>query len=142
MPYNTFSVGSDCQIVVMGPFGRVDLAHVTGFEAHQMTMALRVDRLDGVQLGPNCQRDGRGSFTLDRGSSVADDFIAQIESAYLAGQSIGAGTLYQYVNEPDGSTSTYQFNGAVFKLTSAGAYRGDAAVTQRLDFYASCRTRV
>jgi len=50
--------------------------------------------------------------------------------------------LYQYVNEPDGSTSTYQFNGAVFKLTSAGQYKGDAAVTQRLDFYASGRVRV
>jgi len=142
MPYNTFSVGSDCQIVVMGPFGRVDLAHVTGFEARQMTMAVRVDRLDGVQLGAELPKGWTGSFSLDRGSSAADDFIAQIEAAYLAGQSIAAGTLYQYVNEPDGSTSTYQFNGAVFKLTSAGQYKGDAAVTQRLDFYASGRVRV
>jgi hypothetical protein len=142
MPYNTFTVGSDCQIVVIGPFGRVDLAHVTGFEAHQMTMALRVDRLDGVQLGAELPKGWTGSFALDRGSSVVDDFISQIEQAYLAGQPIGAGTLYQYVNEPDGSTSTYQFNGVVFKLTSAGVYKGDAAVTQRLDFYASGRTRV
>ena len=142
MPFNTFSVGSDCQIVVMGPFGRVDLAHVTGFEARQMTMAVRVDRLDGVQLGAELPKGWAGSFMLDRGSSAADDFIAQIEAAYLAGQSIAAGTLYQYVNEPDGSTSTYQFNGAVFKLTSAGAYKGDAAVQQRLDFYASGRVRV
>jgi len=142
MPYNTFSVGSDCQIVVMGPFGRVDLAHVTGFEARQMTMAVRVDRLDGVQLGAELPKGWAGSFSLDRGSPAVDDFIAQIEAAYLAGQTINAGTLYQYVNEPDGSTSTYQFNGVVFKLTSSGAYRGDAAVTQRLDFYASGRTSV
>jgi hypothetical protein len=142
MPYNTFTVGSDCQIVVMGPFGRVDLAHVTGFEAHQMTMTLRVDRLDGVQLGAELPKGWTGSFALDRGSSAVDDFIAQIEQAYLAGQSIGTGTLYQYVNEPDGSTSTYQFNGVVFKLTSAGVYRGDAAVTQKLDFHASGRIRV
>ena len=142
MPYNTFSVGNDCQLVVMGPFGRVDLAHVTGFEARQITMAVRVDRLDGVQLGAELPKGWSGSFSLDRGSSVADDFIAQIEAAYLAGQSIAAGTLYQYVSEPDGSTSTYQFNGAVFKLTSAGAYRGDAPVTQKLDFFASGRTRV
>jgi hypothetical protein len=47
-------------------------------------------------------------FTLDRGSSAADDFIAEIEAANLAGTSIGAGTLYRYVNELDGSTSTYQ----------------------------------
>ena len=142
MPYNTFTIGSDCQLVVMGPFGRVDLAHVTGFEAHQLTLALRVDRLDGVQLGAELPKGWTGSFMLDRGSSAVDDFIAQIEQAYLAGQSISAGTLYQYVNEPDGSTSTYQFNGVVFKLTSAGVYKGDAAVTQKLDFYASGRIRV
>jgi len=142
MPYNTFTVGSDCQIVVMGPFGRVDLAHVTGFEAHQLTVALRVDRLDGVQLGAELPKGWTGSFALDRGSSAVDDLIAQVERAYLAGQSIGAGTLYQYVNEPDGSTSTYQFNGVVFKLTSAGVYKGDSAVTQKLDFYASGRVRV
>jgi hypothetical protein len=142
MPYNTFSVGSDCQIVVIGSFGRVDLAHVTGFEARQITAALRVDRLDGVQLGAELPKGWSGSFLLDRGSSNADDFIVQMEQAYLVGQSIGAGTLYQYVNEPNGSTSTYQFNGVVFKLTSAGMYKGDAAVTQRLDFYASSRARV
>ena len=142
MPYNTFTVGSDCQLVVMGPFGRVDLAHVTGFEAQQMTVTVRVDRLDGVQLGAELPKGWSGSFALDRGSSAVDDFIAQIEQAYLAGQSINGGTLYQYVNEPDGSISTYQFNGVVFKLTSAGAYRGDAAVTQKLDFFASSRKRV
>jgi hypothetical protein len=139
MPYNTFSIGSDCQLVVMGPFGRVDLAHVTGFEANQVTMAIRVDRLDGVQLGAELPKGWSGTFTLDRGSPAADDFIAAIEQAYLAGQSIPAGTLYQYVNEPDGSTSTYQFSGVVFKLTSAGAYRGDAPVAQKLSFYASSR---
>lgn len=142
MPYNTFSIGSDCQVVVMGPFGRVDLAHVTGFSAQQVTMSVRVDRLDGVQLGAELPKGWNGSFSLDRGSSAVDDFIAQIEAAYLNGQSIAAGTLYQYVNEPDGSTSTYQFNGVVFKLSSAGVYHGTAPVTQRLDFFASGRTRV
>lgn len=142
MPYNTFSVGNDCQIVVMGPFRRVDLAHVTGFEASQVTQAVRVDRLDGVQLGAELPKGWSGVFSLDRGSSAVDDFIAAVEQAYFAGQTIGAGTLYQYVNEPDGSTSTYQFSGAVFKLSSAGNYKGDAPVTQRLQFYASKRVRV
>lgn len=142
MPFNTFSIGSDCTLVVMGPFGRVDLAHVTEFEARQLTRPVRVDRLDGVQLGAELPKGWAGSFMLDRGSSAADDFIAAIEQAYLAGQTINAGTLYQYVNEPDGSTSTYQFTGAVFKLTSAGVYKGDAAVAQKLEFYASSRMRV
>ncbi len=33
MSGTTFSLGRDCTLVVMGPFGRVDLTHVTGFEA-------------------------------------------------------------------------------------------------------------
>lgn len=142
MLYNTFTVSNDCQLVIMGPYGRIDLAHVTGFEVSQVTQAVRVDRLDGVQLGAELPKGWSGMFELDRGSSAADDFIAAIELAYLAGQPIGAGTLYQYVNEPDGSTSTYQFSGAVFKLLSARVYRGDAAVAQRLQFYASSRVRV
>ncbi|WP_298213971.1 hypothetical protein [Acidocella sp.] len=142
MPFNTFSVGSDCQIVVMGPFGRVDLAHVTGFEAQQITQPLRVDRLDGVLLAAELPKGWNGSFMLDRGSSAVDDFIAQLEAAYYNGQTINGGTLYQYIDEPDGSTSTYQFNNAVFKLASAGVYKGDAPVAQRLDFYASTRTKV
>ena len=142
MPFNTFSVGNDCQLVIMGPFGRVDLQHVTGFEVSQITQAVRVDRLDGVQLGAELPRGWQGVFTLDRGNSVADDFIAAIEKAYLAGQPIPAGTLYQYVLETDGSTSTYQFDGVVFKLSSAGTYRGDTPVQQRLDFFASTRKRL
>jgi hypothetical protein len=142
MPFNTFSVGSDCQLVIMGPFGRVDLAHVTGFEAQQVTASIRVDRLDGVQLGAELPKGWTGNFTMDRGSPVADDFIAAIEAAYLNGQSINSGTLYQYVSEPDGSISTYQFAGVVFKLASAGSYRGDAPVQQRLDFFASGRVSV
>lgn len=142
MPYNTFSVGNDCQLVVMGPFGRIDLSYVTGFEASQITQSVRVDRLDGVQLGAELPRGWQGGFTLDRGTSAVDDFIAQIELAYLSGQAIASGTLYQYVSEVDGSTSTYQFEGVVFKLSSAGMYRGDMPVAQKLDFFASTRKRV
>lgn len=142
MPYNTFSVGNDCQLVVMGPFGRIDLSYVTGFETNQITQSVRVDRLDGVQLGAELPRGWQGSFSLDRGTSIADDFIAQIEQAYLAGQAIPPGTLYQYVSEVDGSTSTYQYEGVVFKLSSAGMYRGDMPVAQKLEFFASTRKRV
>jgi len=42
-------------------------------------------------------------------------------------------TLYQYVTETDGSVSTCQFEGAVFKLTNAGQWKGDAAVLSVAD---------
>jgi hypothetical protein len=142
MPSNTFSVGRDCQLVVMGPFGRVDLTHVTGFESRQVTSAIRIDRIDGVLLAAELPKGWEGFFDLERGSSAADDFVAKLEAAYLSGAPITPGTLYQYVQETDGSTSTYQYNTAVFKFAQAGTWRGDQSVKQRLEFFAATRTRV
>lgn len=142
MPSNQFSVGRDCQLVVMGPFGRIDLSHVTGFESRQLTAPVRIDRIDGVQLAAELPKGWDGFFELERGNSVVDDFIAAIEAAFLAGNAVPHGTLYQYVAEADGSTSTYQYDGAVFKLVQAGQWRGDASVKQRLEFFASTRKRV
>ena len=142
MASNSFSLGRDCQLVVVGPSGRVDLAHVTGFETRQVTSAIRVDRIDGVQLAAELPKGWDGVFELERGTSAAEDFIVQLEAAYYNGNAIAASTLYQYVNETDGSTSTYQFDGVVFRLAHSGAWRGDASVKQRLEFHASRRKRV
>jgi hypothetical protein len=142
MPSNTFSVGRDCQLVVMGPFGRVDLTHVTGFDSRQVTSAIRIDRIDGVLLAAELPKGWEGTFELERGSSTADDFVARLEASYLSGAPITPGTLYQYVQETDGSTSTYQYNSVVFKFAQAGSWRGDQSVKQRLEFFAATRTRV
>lgn len=142
MTSSAFSVGRDCQLVVMGPFGRIDLTHVTGFESHQLTTPIRIDRIDGTQLGAELPKGWEGSFELERGGSSVDDFIAKTEAAYLAGTAVPTGTLYQYVQEVDGSTSTYQYNGVVFKLVQAGTWRGDQSVKQKLDFFATTRVRV
>jgi hypothetical protein len=142
MSATTFSIGRDTQVVVMGPFGRVDLTHVTGFESRQLTQSIRVTRLDGRQLATELPKGWEGSFDVERGNSVVDDFISQIESTYYATGPVNAGTLYQYVNEPDGSTSTYQYHGVVFKLGSAGQWKGDASVKQKLEFFAATRSRI
>ncbi len=142
MASNSFSVGRDCQLVVMGPFGRIDLTHVTAFESRQITQAVRVDRIDGLQLAAELPKGWDGHFEMERGSAAVDDFVARIEAAYLAGRQVGTGSLYQYVAESDGSLSTYQYDGVTFKLTHAGAWRGDQSVRQRLDFFASSRRRI
>ena len=142
MASNTFSVGRDCQLVLMGPYGRIDLTHVTGFEARQLTAPVRVDRIDGTQLAAELPKGWEGHFEMERGGPAVDDFAARVEAAYNAGQSVGAGTLYQYVTEADGSLSTYQFDGAVFKLAHAGSWKGDQSVKQRLEFFASGRRRI
>ena len=149
MPANTFSTGRDCQLVVIGPAGpggqagsRVDLTHVTGFESRQRTHSIRIDRMDGVHLAAELPKGWEGQFELERGSPAADDFIAGLEQAWHAQGQLLGGTLYQYVSETDGSVSTYQYDGAVFRMASSGQWKGDAAVKQRLDFFASRRQRI
>jgi hypothetical protein len=142
MPINAFSIGRDCQLVVIGPQGRIDLTYVTGFESRQITHSVRLDRLDGVPMGAELPKGWEGSFDVERGTSAIEDFIAAAEQAFYAQGSLPAGTLYQYVNEVDGSTSTYQYSGVVFKLANAGTWKGDSSVKQRLEFFATQRQRI
>jgi hypothetical protein len=137
-----FSIGRDTQLVVMGPNGRVDLSHVTGFESRQITNPIRVSRLDGTQLAAELPKGWEGSFDVERGTSVLDDFISGLEQNYYNGASVSSGTMYQYITEVDSSVSTYQFDGVVFKLASAGAWKGDASVKQKLEFYATRKRRI
>jgi hypothetical protein len=137
-----FSIGRDTQLVVMGPNGRVDLSHVTGFESRQITNPIRVSRLDGTQLAGELPKGWEGSFDVERGTSVLDDFISSIEQNYYNGASVSSGTMYQYITEVDSSISTYQFDGVVFKLASAGSWKGDASVKQKLEFYATRKRRI
>jgi hypothetical protein len=142
MSYTAFSIGRDTQLVVLGPGGRVDLTHVTGFESRQVTHSVRVSRIDGTQLGAELPRGWEGHFEIERGSSEADDFIAATEQQFYSGASVPSGTMYQYITETDGSTSTYQYDGVVFRLSSAGTWKGDTSVRQRLEFYSTRRRRI
>jgi hypothetical protein len=122
----------------------VDLSHVTGFESRQITNPIRVNRLDGTQLAAELPKGWEGSFEVERGTSALDDFISSIEQDYYNGTGTGAapGTMYQYITEVDSSVSTYQFDGVVFKLASAGAWKGDSSVKQKLEFYATRKRRI
>ena len=142
MGLTTFSIGRDTQIVIMGPNGRVDISHVTAFESRQLTNPIRISRLDGSQLGAELPKGWEGSFEVERGTSALDDFIVAIEQDFYNGVGFQAGTLYQYVTEADSSVSTYQFDGVVFKLASAGSWKGDTSVKQKLEFFATRKRRI
>ncbi len=142
MALTTFSIGRDTQLVVMGPTGRVDLSHVTGFESRQLTSAVRVSRIDGTQLAAELPKGWEGSFEVERGTSALDDLISTIEQNFYNGGVVAPGTMYQYITEADGSVSTYQFDGVVFKLATAGIWKGDSSVKQKLEFYATRKRRI
>jgi len=142
MAISVFSVGRDTQLVVIGPSGTINLAHVTAFDSRQVTQSIRVNRLDGNQIGMELPKGWEGGFELERGDSVIEDFIAAAEQNYFNGSMSVASSMYQYVSEVDGSTSTYQYDSVVFRLSNAGQWKGDAAVRQKLEFFASRRRRI
>ena len=142
MVLSAFSVGRDVQLVVIGPSGRVDLSHVTAFDSRQMTQSIRVNRLDGNHLGMELPKGWEGSFEIERADSVIEDFIASSEQQFYNGSQTPPNTMYQYVSEVDGSISTYQYDAVVFRLVNAGHWKGDAAVKQKLEFFASRRRRI
>ena len=82
------------------------------------------------------------SFDLDDTLWPVAPLMAAAEQAFFTQGSLPAGTVYQYVTEVDGSTSTYQYSGVVFRLVNAGTWRGDASVKQKLEFFATQRQRI
>src|SRR5271165_2421988 len=139
MAISVFSVGRDTQLVVITPSGTMSLTHVTAFDSRQVTQSVRVNRLDGYQMGMELPKGWEGSFELERGDSAVEDFIATTEQNFFNGSISVTSSMYQYVSEVDGSTSTYQYDSVVFRLSNAGTWKGDAAVKQKLEFFASRR---
>ena len=142
MAFSVFSVGRDTQLVLIGSSGTINLTHVTAFDSHQVTQSVRVNRLDGNQMGMELPKGWEGSFELERGDSAVEDFVSATEQSYFNGSMSTTSSMYQYVSEIDGSTSTYQYDSVVFRLSNAGLWKGDAAVKQKLEFFASRRRRI
>ncbi len=138
----SFDTGRQITLVLIGPFGRVDLPNVTGFDAKQQMATVKVDRLDGVQMNASLPKGWTGSFELERGSAVIDALFDQIENAWFTSGSYKAGSIYQYVDEADESVSTFQFDNVALTLSESGNWKSDQSVKQRVDFVANRRRRV
>ena len=139
---NPYSIGRDCQVVLLWNGIRIDLRDVVGFQAEQQVKLQRSDPLNSVPVEFNTPAGWRGQFHIDRGSSALDDLVAAIEAAFWNAGVIGSGTIYQYLTESDGSLSTYEFIGVALTLTQSGIYKAENIVTQTVNFFASQRNRI
>lgn len=139
---NAYTIGRNCEVVLIWNGVRTDLRDVTGFRAQQEVRTQRSDPLNSAPLEFNTPAGWRGQFQLDRGSSAVDDLVVQIESDFWSKGVIGSGTIYQYVTEPDGSTSTYEFVGVSLTLQDSGHYHAENIVKQVVAFYASQRKKL
>ena len=139
---NSYTIGRNCQVVLLWSGVRVDLRDVTGFSANQEVKHQRADPLNSTPVEFTTPSGWRGQFQVDRGNSAVDDLVASIEAAFWSSGTIGSGTIYQYVTEPDSSLSTYEFTGVSLVLSSAGNFQADVIVKQTIGFFASQRIRM
>lgn len=138
----TFNTGRDTTVVIVGPFGQIDLQNVTGFQVQQVTQAVKVDRLDGIQLDAELPKGWTGTLDCDRGNSALDDLFSAMEGQWVAGGAYQNSTMFQYTQEASGAISTYAYDNVALKLGDAGQWRPDAAVKQQVHFTANRRRRV
>jgi hypothetical protein len=61
---------------------------------------------------------------------------------YWSGQRLPVGQIYQYISEPDGSTTTWLYDNVTLNLTNAGSWSQDSTVKQMIPWKASRRRKV
>lgn len=144
MAINNQSIGKDVSFVVMTSSGALNIpaAAITKFDAQPDTSHEARKGLDGVTRNLVYPNGWKGSFEIDRMSSVVDDFWAQYESDYYAGRNLLPGTINEVIQEADGSVSQYRYDGVVLDLKDAGSREADKVIKLKLDFYASRRKKV
>jgi len=138
----SFNTGRDLSVVMIGPFGRVDLPNIISFTSRQETAMIKVDRLDGIQLLAELPKGWSGTIEMERGLPSVDIFFALMEGAWLDTGTYTVSTLFQYVRETSGSQSTFAYDNVGLKLDDAGDYKPDAAVRQRISWSANRRRPV
>jgi hypothetical protein len=143
MATQDFTIGRSTRIVVVHALagGVLDIGNITGFQARQQTKTAEADRLDGVKLTKNLPGGWTGTIEFDRRDPTVDEFIAAIETAYRNNVTIPFGQIYEYINEIDGSRTTWLYENVNFYLSDAGRRQADSPVKMTLSWTASWRTQ-
>lgn len=137
-----FNIGKEYSIVVIGPFGRVDFSKVSSFDAKPSVKVVKINPLNSPPIARNIFDGWDVNITIERANSAADDLQALQETAFWAGVIVPSGTVYVYISEIDGSTSTWQYNDCTMHLEDAGSASQEKSVTQKVKIFASQRVRV
>jgi len=110
MPVNTgfgaLNIGKDVVLDIVLPDNSIlNVAILTGFTLKQNTKELDSKGLDGVNRLASIPDTWSGDFSVDRASSVLDDYFAQQEATYFANGTLNALRITQTITETDGTIS-------------------------------------
>lgn len=138
-----FNTGFDVQaVLVLGALGRIDLQKVIGVDAKPTMKEVVIHPLGEPPIGKYLPGHWEITIEIERANPAADDTMSTIESAFWSGVRVPVGTLYHYINEVDGSTSSYEFSGVSFMLQDAGKAEGDKPIRQVIKCFARTRRRI
>jgi hypothetical protein len=141
-PTSSFNVGNDVRLVYMGAYGRVDFSYVTNFTAKPLTKKVTVSPLGNSPLMRYLPGGWSFTFQIERANLNADALQALKDLNFWNGGAIPLETLYQYITETDGTTSTWQYISCCSELNDAGSWQQEAAVKQTIEGFASQRIQV
>ena len=139
-----FSIGRDCQVVMIHPLapgGRVDIPNVTGFKCELVMTVASVKRMDGVYMAREIPSNWSFEFDCDRGNSALDDLAVAIQAVFIVSGQTPECSVYQYIQEPDGSVSAYELTNATIKF-DLGAWASENPIKQKVMGTAFQRLRV
>ncbi|GAJ29197.1 hypothetical protein [Acidomonas methanolica] len=138
---NPYSIGRNCRVTLLWNGSRVDMRDVTSFQASQVTRAQRADPLNSVPVVFNTPGGWRGSFGVVRADATLDSLVAAVEAAFWNGGILGSGTIYQYISEPDGSQTTWEYTNVTMTLET-DRWAAEEMMHYTVQFFASTRVKI
>jgi hypothetical protein len=142
----TFTVGRDCSAVLISPYGtQITLVLGTQITSKPEYKVAKSDPLNSPPIERALPAGHRLTFSYDRTGPQIDQLFAQIEANWWAGGTPDGGTnasgsVYIYVNEPTGGTTTYNYAGVTFSQTDSGTITQENPVKGELTAFAQTRT--
>lgn len=140
MPLNGYSIGRDVTLVVTLPQGgTLNLGKVIDFNPQQQTTDQDITDVTGITDRLRFFKGWTCSFSLERRGPEMDQYFADLEANFYAGQDEPPCTAQETIVEPNGSVSQYRYERVLLKYDDSGTRAGDKSISQKISFFASRR---
>jgi hypothetical protein len=130
---NSYNLGRDCTFTIVAPTGILSFP-ITEGSAKQETKQIQSRPLNGPPIFAEIPDGWSGSFSFDRTGRQLDDLFAQLEASYWNTGALASFSVLQTIENPDGTIAQYQFKALACKFESAGDFKGDGKVEQKVTF--------
>lgn len=134
--------GRDIRVVVVSPYGELDLGRVTEFKDKPEFEKISSKPLTGGRIEMNTPDGWNLEISVDRHSPALDELAARMEADWFDNGVLRSSTVYAYVRELSGEQSTFMYPGVDLRLTDAGTWKRGNPVGQTLSGYAPRKKKI